>query len=101
MAYAPHAIAAVALVPGWMRTEPSWLHAFKADEGDWRRVEALRHAESTPYVGRAVVAPARDGRVMRESGRRSGCRPPRTARFGYFLRLSNDRIQPLDPSARK
>jgi len=35
-----------------MRTEPV-LHAFKADEGDWRQaeVEALRRAEST--VGRA------------------------------------------------
>jgi hypothetical protein len=44
------------------------LHAFKADEGDWRQVEALRRAESTPYVGRAVVAPARNGRVMRKRG---------------------------------
>ena len=64
----PHGIAAVALSPGWMRTELV-LHAFKADEGDWRQVEALRRAESTPYVGRAVVAPARNGRVMRKSGR--------------------------------
>ncbi len=47
------------------------MHAFKADEGDWhwRQVEALRRAESTPYAGRAVVAAARNGRVMRKSGR--------------------------------
>jgi hypothetical protein len=37
-------------------------HAFKADEGDWGQIEALRCAESTPYVGRAVVAPARNRR---------------------------------------
>ena len=72
----PHGIAAVALSPGWMRTELV-LHAFTADDGDWRQVEALRRAESTPYVGRAVVAPARNGRVMRKSGelcRRAGMR---------------------------
>jgi hypothetical protein len=34
-----------------MRTELV-LHAFKADEGDWRQIEALPRAESTPYVGR-------------------------------------------------
>ena len=45
------------------------LHAFKADEGGWRQVCVLHRAESTPYVGRAVAAPARAGRVMRESGR--------------------------------
>ena len=51
----------VALSPGWMRTELA-VHAFKADEGDWRQIEALRRAESTPYVGRAVVArPATGG----------------------------------------
>jgi hypothetical protein len=40
-----------------MRTERV-LHGINADEGDWRQIEALRRAESTPYVGRAVVAPA-------------------------------------------
>ena len=51
----------VALSPGWMRTELV-LHVFKADEGDWRQIEALRRAEPTPYVGRAVVArPATGG----------------------------------------
>jgi hypothetical protein len=55
-----------------MRTERV-LHAFKADEGDWRQVEALRHAESTPYVGSAVVAQARNGRVMGKE-RPNACR---------------------------
>ena len=41
----------MALSPGWLRTEL-----------------ALR-AEPTPYIGRAVVAPARNGQVMRKSGR--------------------------------
>jgi hypothetical protein len=38
--YTPHGIAAATLSLGWMRTEPV-PHAFKADEGDWRQVEAL------------------------------------------------------------
>jgi len=54
----PHGIAAAALSPGWMRAELV-LHASRPVEGDWRQVEALRRAESTPYVRRAVVAPAR------------------------------------------
>ena len=57
----PYGIAEVVLSPGWTRTERV-LHAFKADEGDRRQIEALRRAGSTPYVGRAVVArPATGG----------------------------------------
>jgi hypothetical protein len=37
------------------------LHTFKADKGDRRQVQALRRADSTPYVGRAAVAPAATG----------------------------------------
>jgi hypothetical protein len=98
-----HGIAATALSPGWTRTELV-VHAFKADEGGCYQVDALRRAESTAYVRLARLAPAREKRVIRESGRtlvvhelacvysltvrrrgrappfRSGCRPPRTAR---------------------
>ncbi len=64
----PHGVAAVAVSPGWMRTE-FILAAYRTDEARWREVPALAGTESPRYVGRAVVALAGDPRVMEKSGR--------------------------------
>jgi NAD(P)-dependent dehydrogenase (short-subunit alcohol dehydrogenase family) len=63
----PHSVAAVALSPGWMRTE-FILAAYHTYEDHWQDVPALAGTESPRYVGRAVVALARDPRVMDKSG---------------------------------
>jgi NAD(P)-dependent dehydrogenase (short-subunit alcohol dehydrogenase family) len=62
-----HSIAAVALSPGWMRTE-AVLEAYGTDEQHWREVPDLRRTESTQYIGRAVAALATDPNVMEKSG---------------------------------
>lgn len=62
-----HNIAAVALSPGWMRTELV-LREFGATEENWQQVEALARTESTHYIGRAVVALAADPNVMARTG---------------------------------
>ncbi len=61
-------VAAVALAPGWMRTE-GVLRAFDTDEQNWHAVPDLEVTESTQYVGRAVVALATAPNVMEKSGR--------------------------------
>jgi NAD(P)-dependent dehydrogenase (short-subunit alcohol dehydrogenase family) len=73
---APHGASAVALTPGFMRTE-AILERFGATEANWREV-AERNAEArrfgfagseTPcFVGRAVAALAADPDVARKSG---------------------------------
>jgi NAD(P)-dependent dehydrogenase (short-subunit alcohol dehydrogenase family) len=63
----PHNIAAVALAPGFMRTERI-LAAFRTSEEHWREVPGLRETETPAYVGRAVVALAADPDVLRKSG---------------------------------
>lgn len=69
----PYGVAAVALSPGWMRTEIV-LEAFGATEESWRCVPALARTESPQYGGRAVCALAADPNRMVYSGRtlRSG-----------------------------
>ena len=68
----PHRVAAVALTPGFMRSEAVLDH-FGVREENWRDgIARDRHfaASETPfYVGRAVVALAADPEVMRWSGR--------------------------------
>jgi NAD(P)-dependent dehydrogenase (short-subunit alcohol dehydrogenase family) len=64
----PHGVAAVAVSPGWMRTE-FVLAGHHTDEARWRDVPALAGTESPRYVGRAVVALARDSAVMEKSGK--------------------------------
>ena len=64
----PHGVAAVALSPGWMRTE-AILHAYETDEENWQQVPDLARTESTQYIGRAVVALAADPQVMEKTGR--------------------------------
>jgi NAD(P)-dependent dehydrogenase (short-subunit alcohol dehydrogenase family) len=54
-------IAAVALSPGWMRTEEVMRHDHTPEE--------LARTESVEYIGRAVAALAADPNVMEKSGR--------------------------------
>jgi len=60
-------VAAVAVSPGWMRTE-SILQAYGTDEQNWQKIPDLRRTESTQYIGRAVAALAADPNVMEKSG---------------------------------
>ncbi|MCU0507939.1 MAG: SDR family oxidoreductase [Anaerolineae bacterium] len=66
-----HNIAVVALSPGFMRSEEVLDH-FGVREENWRDAVAQdRHfgySETPLYVGRAVVALATDGEVMKKSG---------------------------------
>lgn len=61
-------LTAVAVSPGWMRTELV-LRNFDTDEEHWKEVEALQRTESPQYIGRAVTALAGDGEVKRKHGR--------------------------------
>ena len=66
-----HNVAAVALTPGFMRTE-TMLEHFGVTEENWRegakRDPNFAHSESPLFVGRAVAALAADPRVMEKSG---------------------------------
>ena len=67
----PHGAAAVAMTPGWLRSE-MMLDAFGVTEDDWR--DATRHqphfviSESPRFVGRAVAALAADAERARWNG---------------------------------
>ena len=59
---APHKATAVAITPGWLRSE-MMLEAFNVTEQNWRTATAppgFAVSESPRYVGRAVVALAAD-----------------------------------------
>jgi NAD(P)-dependent dehydrogenase (short-subunit alcohol dehydrogenase family) len=62
---------AVSLTPGWLRSE-AMLDAFGVAETNWRdaiaRVPGFAISESPAFVGRAVVALARDPEVARWNG---------------------------------
>lgn len=68
---APHGATAVALTPGWMRSE-MMLDLFGVTEERWRNAIAREAhfciSESPHYVGRAVAALAADPRVARWNG---------------------------------
>ncbi|MFJ8672186.1 SDR family oxidoreductase [Streptomyces sp. NPDC093589] len=68
---APHQGAAVAVTPGWLRSE-KMLEAFGVTEGNWRdatrRVPHFCISESPTFVARAVVALAADPDVARWTG---------------------------------
>jgi NAD(P)-dependent dehydrogenase (short-subunit alcohol dehydrogenase family) len=69
---APHGCAAVALTPGWMRSEMMLEH-YGVDEDNWREaVGGNPHftaiSESPRFVGRAVAALAADPEVRRRNG---------------------------------
>ena len=68
---APHGCTAVALTPGWLRSE-MMLEAFGVAEDNWRdATEKVPHfviSESPHFVGRAVAALAADPDVARWNG---------------------------------
>jgi NAD(P)-dependent dehydrogenase (short-subunit alcohol dehydrogenase family) len=69
---APHGCAAVALTPGWMRSE-MMLDNFGVTEANWRDGAATNPhfaaiSESPRFVGRAVAALAADPDIRRRSG---------------------------------
>ena len=68
----PHGCAAVALTPGWLRSE-MMLENFRVTEENWRDAAAVQPhfaaiSESPRFVGRAVAALAGDPDVARRSG---------------------------------
>jgi NAD(P)-dependent dehydrogenase (short-subunit alcohol dehydrogenase family) len=68
----PHSCAAVALTPGWLRSE-MMLENFRVTEDNWRDAAAFQPhfaaiSESPRFVGRAVAALAADPDVMRRNG---------------------------------
>jgi NAD(P)-dependent dehydrogenase (short-subunit alcohol dehydrogenase family) len=66
----PHNVAAVALTPGFLRSEAVLEH-FDRTEQNWRTTQDPHFArsESPAYLGRAVAALASDPEIMRKSGR--------------------------------
>ncbi len=62
-----HNITALALAPGWMRTE-DMLNGFNTDEEHFRQTP-LAKTESPRYIGRAVVALACDKNVAAKAGK--------------------------------
>lgn len=64
---APHEATAVAITPGWLRSE-MMLENFKVTENNWQEADAppgFELSESPRYVGRAIVALATDARRAR------------------------------------
>jgi NAD(P)-dependent dehydrogenase (short-subunit alcohol dehydrogenase family) len=68
---ARHGATAVALTPGWLRSE-AMLEAFGVSESNWRdateRIPHFAISESPAFVGRAVAALAGDPEVARWNG---------------------------------
>jgi NAD(P)-dependent dehydrogenase (short-subunit alcohol dehydrogenase family) len=64
----PHGIAAVALSPGWMRTE-AVLEEMGVTEATWQTSPHMKRTESVQYIGRAVLALATDPNLLEKSGR--------------------------------
>jgi NAD(P)-dependent dehydrogenase (short-subunit alcohol dehydrogenase family) len=66
-----HNVAAIAITPGYLRSE-SMLEHYKVTEANWRdrgkRDRNFLESESPLYVGRAVAALARDANVIERSG---------------------------------
>jgi NAD(P)-dependent dehydrogenase (short-subunit alcohol dehydrogenase family) len=67
----PHGVAAVAITPGFLRSE-SMLEYFGVSEANWRdagkKDRNFLESESPIYVGRTVAALAADPKVMRWTG---------------------------------
>jgi NAD(P)-dependent dehydrogenase (short-subunit alcohol dehydrogenase family) len=67
----PHGATAVALTPGWLRSE-AMLEAYGVAEANWRdatrRSPHFAISESPAFVGRAVAALAADPDVSRWNG---------------------------------
>jgi NAD(P)-dependent dehydrogenase (short-subunit alcohol dehydrogenase family) len=81
---APHQATAVAITPGWLRSE-MMLEAYKVTEDNWRTATApsgFAVSESPRYVGRAVVALATDPRRERWN-QRSATSAELAAEYGF------------------
>ena len=67
----PHGVAAVAVTPGFLRSE-SMLQHFGVTEANWRdageKDSNFLNSESPLFVGRAVAALAQDRRILERSG---------------------------------
>jgi NAD(P)-dependent dehydrogenase (short-subunit alcohol dehydrogenase family) len=67
----PHGVAAVAITPGFLRSE-SMLEGFGVTEKNWRdagkKDKNFLTSESPLYVGRAVAALAGDPKIMKRTG---------------------------------
>jgi hypothetical protein len=67
----PHGVAAVAITPGFLRSE-AMLERFGVSEEDWRaggkRDKNFLHSESPLFIGRAVAALAADPMILERSG---------------------------------
>ncbi len=67
----PHGVAAVAITPGFLRSE-SMLEGFRVTEQNWRdggkADKNFLHSESPLFVGRAVAALAADPAIMTRTG---------------------------------
>jgi NAD(P)-dependent dehydrogenase (short-subunit alcohol dehydrogenase family) len=67
----PHGGTAVALTPGWLRSE-AMLEAYRVTEANWREATKIQPhfaiSESPAYVGRAVAALAADPAAARWNG---------------------------------
>jgi NAD(P)-dependent dehydrogenase (short-subunit alcohol dehydrogenase family) len=68
----PHGVAAVAIVPGYLRSE-AMLERMKVTEATWREAGKTNKnflaSESPLFVGRAVAALAADDRILERTGR--------------------------------
>ncbi|GAA0947869.1 SDR family oxidoreductase [Nonomuraea longicatena] len=68
----PYGVAAVALTPGFLRSE-AMLDHFGVTEANWRDAVAkdrhFAHSETPAYLGRAVAALAADPGIMAKTGR--------------------------------
>ena len=67
----PHGIAAIAITPGFLRSE-TMLEQLGVTEGNWRdagkKDKNFLESESPLFIGRAVVALAGDPEVLKQSG---------------------------------
>lgn len=62
-------VTALALAPGWMRTEAVYKHyGLEPGDPDFMKIEELHPTESVEYIGRAVVALASDPLVRLKAG---------------------------------
>jgi NAD(P)-dependent dehydrogenase (short-subunit alcohol dehydrogenase family) len=71
----PHGVAAIAITPGFLRSE-AMLEHFGVGEANWRdggaKDKNFLESESPLFVGRAVAALAQDGRILERSGQLYG-----------------------------
>ncbi|OCT14140.1 hypothetical protein A8709_25165 [Paenibacillus pectinilyticus] len=62
-------VTAVALAPGWMRTEAVFQHyGLQPGDPSFMNIEEMHSSESVEYIGRAVVALASDPQVSLKAG---------------------------------